>query len=133
MDRRRFLLTSLVGIVAGQLVPRETTADHPSEARLKQYIRVELLAPPHVPSWYLAELARRMEAPLAGRQLPRPAAALLHIDREGNIEALAMTETTGDGATDAALLESLRQLAPLRVPGRNDYGPLRCIVRWSSP
>ncbi len=124
-----FMLVCLV--VAGLVVPREATADHPGAARLKRFIRVEIIAPPQAPSWYVAELARRMEAPLAGRQLPRGAVALLEIDRGGNIEALTMTETTGDAAVDDALLSSLRQLAPFPVPVKNDYGNLRCVVRWS--
>jgi hypothetical protein len=132
-DLQRLATLTLVCLaVVGSLVPRETTADHPGSAASKRLIRVEILAPPHVPRWYVAELARRMEAPLAGRQLPRSAAALLEVDRGGNIETLVMTETTGDGAADDALLGSLRQLAPFPVPVKNDYGTLRCVVRWSS-
>lgn len=132
---RTLALVCLVGV--GSLVPDETAADHP--ARLKGLIRVNILAPPHVPGWYVAELGRRMEASLGmeasldDRQLPRGAGALLEIDRRGNIEALLITEATGDAGIDEALLSSLRRLAPFPVPVNNDYGNLRCVVRWSSP
>jgi len=57
---RTLALVCLVGV--GSLVPDETAADHP--VRLKGLIRVNILAPPHVPGWYVAELGRRMEASL---------------------------------------------------------------------
>jgi len=132
---RTVALVCLVGV--GSLVPGETAADHP--ARLKELIHVEILAPPHVPGWYVTELGRRMEAllhmesSLNGRQLPRGAGALLEIDRRGNMEPLLITEATGDAGIDEALLSSLRRLAPFPVPVKNDYGNLRCVVRWSSP
>ena len=31
---------------------------------------------------------------------------------------------------DDALLSDLRRLAPFPVPTQNDYGNLRCVVRW---
>ena len=128
---RRPLALAVVCLVAGALMPTDLPADHPDEAPSKRFIRVEILAPPNVPKGYVAALARIMELPLAGRRLSRGASALLEIDRRGNVEQLMLTESTGEAPIDDALLSDLRRLAPFPVPAQNDYGNLRCVVRWS--
>jgi hypothetical protein len=131
MTRRRLL--RMLALAAGcGLLPVAALADHPRAARTKKFVHVEVVAAPHVPAWYVEVLTRLVDRRLDDRPLPRPAAALLEIGRNGQIQTLSLIEKTGDEALDETLLWTVRQAAPLPVltPGE---GAFRCIVRWSSP
>ena len=127
-------LVMLIGVLAasGWVLPGATSAGHPRPIRTKQFVQVEIVAPPHVPGWYVDVLARLVDKRLEDRPLPGPAAALLTIGPRGH-EALSLITTTGDVTVDEALLRTVRQAAPLPVLAQTDGGTFRCIVRWSSP
>jgi len=131
MTRPLLRLLTLAACCA--LLPATVSADHPRAARTKKFVHVEVVAAPHVPAWYVDVLTRLVDKRLEDRPLPRPAAALLEIGRNGQIQTLSLIEKTGDDALDETLLWTVRQAAPLPALTPGDAATFRCIVRWSSP
>jgi hypothetical protein len=131
MTRRLLTLLALAACCA--LLPATALGDHPRAARTKKFVHVQIVAPPHVPAWYPEVLTRLVDKRLEDRPLPRPAAALLEIGRNGQIQTLSLIEKTGDDGLDEMLLWTVRQAAPLPVLTQGDAPTFRCIVRWSSP
>jgi hypothetical protein len=127
------MLKVLALAVCCALLPATALADHPRAARTKKFVHVEVVAAPHVPPWYLEVLTRLVDKRLEDRPLPRPAAAVLEIGRNGQIQTLSLVEKTGDDALDETLLWTVRQAAPLPALTSGDAAAFRCIIRWSSP